>query len=293
MNEVEKSPEAHEMRVREGEMSSEAMIHELNEKLWKASDKICEECRSRRSSFGYLEKERDKEISYLEKNKIWKKEKVKVDFYCPPYLGFFHPENPDKNSYYRENVFFILESIGGGRPWKRKSNITFEEPMKEQEEYYLSKPIERFHQYCIREILGKMDERTIPFFVTDVVKCFVVKSDRKNFATAAEMCSTNFLLKQIFALKPKVIVVFGGDARDALKRFATNESKGKFAALHTENHSKKIDIELTDKEQHFETSLIYSIFPTANRNADAWVRMEAKENLLKAIYNARDIQPTS
>lgn len=256
------------------------MIHELNEVLWKASDKICEECRSRRSSFGCIDKE---------KKRQWKNKKVKVDFYCPPHLGFFHPENSDENSFCRKHVFFVLESIGGGRPWKRKSDITFEEPMKEQEKYYLSKPVERFHQYCIREILDKMDERTIPFFVTDVVKCFVVRSARKNFTTAAEICSTNFLRKQIFALKPRVIVVFGGLARDALKSFTANESKGKFAALHTENHSKKIDIELKDKEQHYEASLIYSIFPTANRNADDWVRLNAKENLLEAIYKAEGI----
>jgi len=270
-------------------MSSETKIHKLNEELWKARDEICEECRNKRFGFGCIHQEKNKKISYLDKNRIWGKKKVTMHSYCPPYLGFFHPENLDENSFCGKNVFFILESMGGGRPWKKKSDMTFEEPMKELEEYYLSKPIERFHQYCIREILKKMDEKIIPFFVTDVVKCFVVRSNRKNFTTAAEICSTNFLRKQIFTLKPKVIVVFGGRARDALKGFAANESKSKFAALHTENHSKKIDIELTEKEQHYKTSLIYSIFPTANRNADDWVRLEAKENLLKAIYKAEGI----
>jgi len=268
-------------------MSSETKIHKLNEELWKASDEICEECRNRRFGFGCIDQEKNKEISYLDKNRIWKENKATMHSYCPPYLGFFHPENLDENSFCGKNVFFILESMGGGRPWKKKSS--FEEPMKELEEYYLSKPIERFHQHCIREILAKMDERTIPFFVTDVVKCFVVSSVRRNFNIAADVCSTKFLRKQIFTLKPKVIVAFGRLARNALMNFAANGSKGKIAELRTENHSKKIDIELTEKEQHYETSLIYSMFPTANRNADHWVRLEAKENLLKAIYKAEGI----
>lgn len=258
-------------------MPGETMFHELNEDLWSASDKICEGCRTKRSNFGCLGKEREKE---------WKKEKAKVNFFCPPYLGFLKSIDSDENSFSRKSVFFILESMGGGRPWRRKKDITFEEPMEELKQYYLSKPIERFHQYCIREILREMQERSIPFFVTDVVKCFVIRSNHKNFTRAADICSESYLKKQIFTLKPKVIVVFGGVARDALKRFATSQTRSKFAALNTENHSRRVDVELADRGQRHEASLIYSIFPTANRNADDWVRLQAKEKLLKAMLEA-------
>jgi hypothetical protein len=114
------------------------------------------------------------------------------------------------------DILFVLESVGGGREEDFKPDFeNVEESADYLRQYYLSKPIEKFHQSEIRKILTDARIYKKTYFVTDLVKCFVAK-EKGNFIQAAKECK-KYLQEQIDFLQPKILVLFGRLAQDAVK----------------------------------------------------------------------------
>lgn len=113
--------------------------------------------------------------------------------------------------------------------------------------YYLCDAIVKFHQYLIRELLGKLDKLNKNWVFTDLIKCFVA-NDRENRKMAIEHCR-KYLESQIKLLQPKTILVLG-------------KTVGRYFELEDLNHS---SVNVVGGQK-----FIYSIFPGRN-TSDLWV----------------------
>lgn len=245
------------------------LISAVNERIWN-SNEICEYCRQKRvQEFG---------------NVIEKEEKKYHDCFqtvCPGFTNV--PEGYTEGNFEGKAIFFVLESMGGGREWRRKEDTTLHKTINGLKKYYIREKLVSFHQFCIRKILEEFEN--YPYIVTDIVKCFVLKRVTKNFRMAAKICSTNFLRDQLFCAKPKVIVLFGGLAKDNTVRFINASQRKDIGNLRSKDHGETRVIELADDElgERISTIAIYSVFPTANRNADRWIQYGAERKIVDAI----------
>jgi len=244
------------------------LISAVNERIWN-SDEICEHCRRRRvEKFG---------------NTIEREEKKYHDCFQPVCPGFINLPNGYKEADLEgKAIFFVLESMGGGREWKRKEDTTLREATTWLKEYYVSEKLVTFHQFCIRNILKEFKNH--PYVVTDIVKCFVLKSESANFRMAADFCSRRFFRDQLFCVKPKAIVLFGGFARDNTVRFVDASRRKEIEKLRSKSHGEARVTELANGEtrERVSTVAIYSVFPTA-WNADRWIEYGAEGRIIDAI----------
>src|SRR5690606_33477447 len=106
-------------------------------------------------------------------------------------------------------ILVVAESHGGGRPegfsGKQKS-LPVE--VNELENYYRTQPLRKFHQNEIRTLLNHLDDLKVTWVFTDLVKCYVSKSNRQNLKMAADHCA-KYLTRQIDVLKPQIIITLG------------------------------------------------------------------------------------
>lgn len=234
------------------------MISEINHQIWN-SDDVCEKCRKERSRFTFKRRNTEVRCIDYEKDK-WLKKGVK-DF-CPVYPGFFNRGNEVEG----RAIFFVLESMSGTREWEEKKKTNVSKVVEDLRSFYLEdKKLMTFHQHCIRKILREFDN--YPYVVTDAVKCFVKKEPRKNFLKAGDSCSV-FLGWQIYGIKPKVVVLFGNDARDAIADFVEEKYWDEIKKL---KHGESTSVKLKEKNQKISTTIVFSRFPTAWQ-ADNWIK---------------------
>jgi len=175
--------------------------------------KCCKDCRKEREDFQ----------SPLKQTKEKSKKTVKCNdkkyYYfgidrCSDMLVGIH----SKNCKPPIDVLLVIFGHGGG-PWERES-LKFEAMKKEMETYYHDKDkyIETFHQFAIRELLDKLDEKHVSWYLTDLIKCYVhtykIRGD-KNKEKAICFCK-NYLERQVTLLRPKMTVLFGGDVQKGI-----------------------------------------------------------------------------
>lgn len=128
----------------------EEKFKELIEEIWRG--KQCEGCREARKAFS-------------EKEKKWHGK------YSPIYPGFWHNINQPPNL--PIDVLIVTQSHGGG-DWPEKNNK--ESVIKDSYDYHKIKKIVKFFQHNIRKIVDSLDASNTTWFVTDLVKCFIVNN---------------------------------------------------------------------------------------------------------------------
>lgn len=187
------------------------------------------------------------------------------------------------------DVLLVLESYGGGIEWNwhdldwkerwerfNRGERTIKECSRDLKEYYLETKIDRYHQKCVREVIEGI-RNSGSYFVSDLIKCYVSKKNSTNFRRACKFCGRNILKNQIDYLQPKVIVSFGGHARDFFnKEYLNKPSK--------EPKLKEIKEFSVEKPRTDSFGVIVSPFPSA-RNADLFVRAGDSEGLTKKIMS--------
>jgi len=116
-----------------------------------------------------------------------------------------------------DNVILIVaESHGGGREREFRDSWSMKKEIKNLGDYYRCDRIVNFHQLAMRYLFQILDEQSIPWIFTDLVKCFVYKGDKdggkRNWKIAIDNCA-RLLDKQINAISPSKIIVLGGEVR--------------------------------------------------------------------------------
>lgn len=111
------------------------------------------------------------------------------------------------------DVMVVLESHGG--PSKNESFRPQYDAARELEEYknyFMKDRLVRYNQQQIRQLFTELDALGYNYVATDLVKCYVAKPSKdvpkSHFNKAMENCY-KYLLNQISAFKPKVILALG------------------------------------------------------------------------------------
>jgi len=206
-----------------------------------------------------------------EERKRYKKyDQKKQGFYSNILVGFASKPIAKLNP--PIDVMVLAESHGGGnyRKWKdlQSSKLSLENAMRFLEEYYRTKPLKKFHQSCIKKLLNELDQRKYAWFFTDVVKCFVAKTDG-NFKSAIEKCK-EYLHQQISVLDPRVIIALGNVAWRTLGLPLERKA--------VECHGKIKLREILGRKR----GIIYSVFPSQS-TADKWIEAGEEPPVLKKI----------
>lgn len=276
-------------------MSSKAIV-KMEKEIFEG--KLCEECRQSRRKFQY----RKTESSVL---RPLKGNDRKYYFHgirrCSDLLVGIYSESC------KPPVDVLLVTFGhGGGPWKEEP-LSFGDMKTEIEKHYRNKGkyIETFHQFAIREVLDRLDKSSVSWYLTDLIKCYVHthnKKGRKNKSKAIEYCK-NYFEKQVNVLKPKVIVLFGGDVqkgifesvkgerfsntmKEVLKNEPIRHLRNRF--VKSEGHP-QASMELRFGFQYFShgetierrifghrTKIMFSVFPTGSNAANLWVATNFK-----------------
>jgi len=150
-------------------------------------------------------------------------------YYSDIVLGFGSKEIINYEEGDDVDVFFILESYGGGESWDWHQNyqderwIQFgecERSLKgcsnDLKRYYLEKKIDSYHQKVLRDLIDEI-KTDYTYFVSDLIKCYIDKSDKNNINQASEHCG-NLLKQQIDDLSPRLLVSFGARAKSFIRR---------------------------------------------------------------------------
>gem|GEM_PF-3511137 len=245
---------------------------EISQYIWDSED-LCVKCRDQRASYEFKRRNKTLRCVDYEKNK-WEKEGLTE--FCPPYVGFSN--NPSK--FGKGAIFFILESIGGARPWKtRKDGL--EATIEDLKGYYLKKGLTTFHQKCIREILREFNDH--PYVVSDMVKCFIVKKNERNFIDAMNSCVDHFLSKQLKAVKPKIIVLFGTHySINGLMRLVEDCQRPRLEELRRAKNRHGKVLNSLKMSMGYTTTLLFSRFPT-QWQADNWIRYGGSKIIINEI----------
>jgi hypothetical protein len=232
---------------------TEKFMNEINKKIWNKAIVICSKCRKEREKFYQETKSGLKSSKSLEN--------LYGEGHCALYPGCFTKKFRLKKN---NMVLLITESHGGGNkkdpflPFdKMKNKVDRKEIVEKTYNHYINDDVKKFHQSEIRKILIFLEKKKIPWILTDLIKCYVSKGCRynkrgksikpDNFSLAAEICGSNFLVKQIEYFKPKRIIAFGKHAKGFLE------------------------------ERKLSNKIIYAPLPSAI-NADRWVKW-ANRNL--------------
>lgn len=160
------------------------------------------------------------------------------------------------------DLLIIAEAHGGGRGEDFRNQVDLEAEIVNLAEYYLIKPIKKYHQQEMRHLLNYLNNKTINWVFTDLIKCFVWRryddksslDGSENVRIAIKNCSI-YLKQQITVLRPKKVLALGKTV--AIKY-----------------------LELPNKLEHGNTytrsvgdlkfPIVYSIFPS-QFTADLWV----------------------
>ncbi len=117
-----------------------------------------------------------------------------------------------------------------------------------------------FYQYYMSKLLNNLGN--INWFVTDFAKCY---TSNDKFRIASKYCN-KYLKKQIDYLKPKIVVLFGGDVINNFRKYfdKTIDKQIKITDAHGKLINKKTDYQI-----------IASIFPSQS-SANKWMQYEIK-----------------
>ena len=168
------------------------------------------------------------------------------------------------------DVLIIGQAHGGGeKEWFREQkNLEYE--VNRLADYYLTEPLETFHQQEMRYLFEALNKRGKKWVFTDLIKCFVSQKDNKlNLDRAIEYCR-NYLEKQIEVLRAKKILSLG---KTVAKEYF-NLELGKWKDEHGTIHNCKFPIA--------NSLVIVSIFPSKN-TADLWVENGGWEKVYKTF----------
>ncbi|MDD3295794.1 MAG: hypothetical protein PHU64_00355 [Candidatus Omnitrophica bacterium] len=214
------------------------------------SQKLCNECRSARSEFRLKDQKYNSSYSNLLPGFSSSKVKIPID------------------------VLVIAEAHGGGREKCFRKQLSLEKEVTEIGNYYRSDSIEKFHQYEMRKLFKRLDQKGKSWIFADLIRCFVWQGidiaanldGRINVQKAIGYCR-KYLDKEIAFLKPKKIICLGNKvARDY---FGIDERM-----IH--------GMEYKYNSKNTESVVIRSYFPSRN-TADIWVTVGGWKEILAKI----------
>jgi len=187
-------------------------------------ENICKECHEKRKEFA-----------------IFEKKYPKIN---PTYSRFFGSFSKNDTIQIPIDVLIILEGNSGTEDWSNISGNTENEFTKK---YYVEKKYKNksYHLNEMQKLLATLNEMNIRWVLTDFIKCYVQKSlsekDKKvflkekgrpilfdvnkdNHEIAAKNCSY-YMTAQIKNFEPKLILLFGGHAKNYFNKYVKNEIK--------------------------------------------------------------------
>lgn len=200
------------------------LFKQINDEYRFETSKTCADCREQRKRFESLDK-KNKHSSFSNLLPGFSSQQIEIPI----------------------DILIVAEAHGGGRKNDFHDQLEIDKEIDYLSSYYLCDAIVKFHQYLIRELLGKLDKLNKNWVFTDLIKCFVA-NDRENRKMAIEHCR-KYLESQIKLLQPKTILVLG-------------KTVGRYFELEDLNHS---SVNVVGGQK-----FIYSIFPGRN-TSDLWV----------------------
>lgn len=220
-------------------------IEEVNEEIFNDKENH-NRCREKRAIIYKQKLNRNKIKSKRKRKPLEELEKKYNNIYCPIEMGC-GTKNLDLQK--QKGVMIIIKGHSGKHEWKNWNN--WKEPSEEFYHHYYEKPT-TFHTFIVNRIIQSLEKENISWYLTDLIKCFII-DEKDNNETAMKYCG-EYLIKQVEALDPKIIVLFGNDVK-------------KFAKEHLSK---------------YEDRFICDIFPTA-RTADSWIKKKLGDDLAKEI----------
>jgi hypothetical protein len=164
------------------------------------------------------------------------------------------------------DLLIVAEAHGGGRIDSFRGQQDLSTELKLLEEYYLEKPLSRYHQSEMKKLLLLLKRTEVSWIFTDLIKCFVwQKNDedlkgKRNVEIAKSYCG-QYLTKQIDFLNPTVILSLG----QRVSSFFDIRNP-KHAELHTWNRRQ----------------ILHSLFPSRN-TADRWIQHNGWKQIIKVL----------
>lgn len=160
------------------------------------------------------------------------------------------------------DLLIVAEAHGGGREEDFRNQVDLKAEIVNLAEYYLIKPIKKYHQQEMRHLLNYLNNKRIKWVFTDLIKCFVWRGyenknnldGSENVRIAIRNCST-YLKEQIKTLRPKKVLALG-------KTVAIEYFKLPNKLEHGNTYAGLVG------DQEF--PIVYSIFPS-QFTADLWV----------------------
>lgn len=170
------------------------------------------------------------------------------------------------------DILIIAEAHGGKdkTDFRDQRDLNFE--VKKLARYYREKPLQKFHQAMVRELLNILDEEGKTWVFTDLLKCFVWRRGKEghlNEEKAIEFCR-KYLDRQIEALKPRKILVLGKKVAQSYFGMEGKNFKNKHGTIHIKDWK--------DKSLY----LVLSLFPS-QMTADNWIEKGGWNPVLKSL----------
>lgn len=160
------------------------------------------------------------------------------------------------------DLLIVAQAHGGGRKEDFRNQVDLEAEIVNLAEYYLIKPIKKYHQQEMRYFLSYLNNKRINWVFTDLIKCFVWRGyDEKNNLDGSENvriaiknCSL-YLKRQIKVLRPPKVLVLGKTVAIEYFELPNKLEHGNIYTGSIGDH---------------EFPIVYSIFPS-QFTADLWV----------------------
>lgn len=171
------------------------------------------------------------------------------------------------------DLLVVAEAHGGGREENFHPQCKLQIEIAHLAEYYLSEPLQKFHQEQVRELLMWLDANGKNWVFTDLIKCFVssgpfAKKNKlkgaDNRRVAIKHCKA-YLDKQIETLKPKKVLCLG-----------QTTARQYFQLEGTLQHG------ISRRINNDKSTLVFSIFPSRN-TADLWVENRGWERIFARL----------
>lgn len=171
------------------------------------------------------------------------------------------------------DLLVVAEAHGGGRIENFRPQCKLQIEIAGLAKYYLSEPLQKFHQEQVRALLTWLDANGKNWVFTDLIKCFVWSGRARkknklkgadNRKVAIKHCKA-YLDEQIEALRPRKILCLG---RTTARQYFQLEG----ALQHG----------LGRKIKNDESTLVFSIFPSRN-TADLWAANRGWERIFRRL----------